>query len=213
MFQRDSQLLGCGPIRMGHNWLIWIKLFFKISCQSIILAKFITTLPTSMYFVFTVIFVAAYFIGFGKYYLTCIIFSFSEMRSMWGLLKVAGHEPHQYICEVPLSQVPYIQVDNRDFEYGFDVIDPKKIPRGPHFIKEPKSEVFDISRGVPQSFVTLTYVLLLYTNVHQLISFPVLKRVYNCNLDVSLEVGLLQHTNGSKKDIRITFLCQPESTP
>jgi hypothetical protein len=83
-------------------------------------------------------------------------FSFSDRRSMWGLLKVTGQDANQYICEVPLSQVPYIQVDNRDFEYGIDVQDHKKIPRGPYFLKEPKSEVFDISRGVPLSYVTLT---------------------------------------------------------
>lgn len=82
---------------------------------------------------------------------------------MWGLLKVSGQEAHQYICEVPLAQVPYIQVDNRDFEYGFDVIDPKKIPRGPFFIKEPKNEVFDISRGSR----ILIYIIILPILMHQ----------------------------------------------
>jgi len=75
---------------------------------------------------------------------------------MWGLVKVTGQEIHQFICEIPLSEVPYQIADNRDFEYGVEVQDPKKIPRGPYFIKEPKSEVFDISRGTPISYVTLT---------------------------------------------------------
>lgn len=95
--------------------------------------------------------------NFGEVY-NYVAYNFSERRSMWGLLKVPGHDLFQYICEVPLSQVPYIQVDNRDFDYGLEVIDPLKIPRGPHFVKEPKDEVFDISRAIPLSYVTLTCV-------------------------------------------------------
>lgn len=84
--------------------------------------------------------------------------SFSDRRQygIWGLLKVTGQEPHQYICEVPLSRVPYTLIDKRDFDYGLEVQDIKKIPRGPYFIQEPKSEVFDISRAIPLSYVALS---------------------------------------------------------
>lgn len=87
-----------------------------------------------------------------------LAYAFSERRQydMWGLLKVNGLEPLQYICEVPLSRVPYSLIDNRDFEYGLEVTDPKKVPRGVYFIQEPKSEVFDISRAIPLSYVSLS---------------------------------------------------------
>lgn len=87
-----------------------------------------------------------------------LAYSFSDRRQygIWGLLKITGQEPYQYICEVPLAKVPYIIVDTRTFEYGLEVTDPKKIPQGPYFIQEPKSEVFDISRAIPLSFVSIS---------------------------------------------------------
>lgn len=87
-----------------------------------------------------------------------LAYSYSDRRQygIWGLLKVTGQEPHPYICEMPLSRVPYTLDDNRDFDYGLEVTDIKKIPRGPYFIEEPKTEVFDISRALPQSYVYLS---------------------------------------------------------
>ena len=62
-----------------------------------------------------------------------------------------------YICEIPLSQVPYIDksMEDRDFDYGLDIEDPKKIPRGPYFIQEPKNTVFDLSRNILRSYASL----------------------------------------------------------
>jgi len=68
---------------------------------------------------------------------------------------VSGYDSHQYICEVPLSQVPYIIIEDRDFEYGIDTVDLEKIPRGPYFIQEPKPVVFDLSRDIKRSYVSL----------------------------------------------------------
>jgi len=49
-------------------------------------------------------------------------------------------------------------MDDRDFDYGIDVEDPKKIPRGPYFIQEPVNTVFDLSRNIPRSYTSLRQV-------------------------------------------------------
>ena len=61
---------------------------------------------------------------------------------------------HLYICEIPLSLVP-LPLEERDFDYGLEITDPKKIPRGPYFIKQPENVVFDLSRNSPRPYVAL----------------------------------------------------------
>lgn len=79
---------------------------------------------------------------------------------MWGLLKVTGYDLMLYICEVPLAQVPYIDqhIDDRDFDYGLEVDDVRKILKGPYFIQEPEDVVFDLSRNILRSYVSLRLV-------------------------------------------------------
>jgi hypothetical protein len=74
----------------------------------------------------------------------------------WGFMRVNGEEPLLYICEVAVSKLHYLLVDDRTFEYGIDVKDPLKIPQGPYFIKQPTNAVFDESNRRSQKDVTMT---------------------------------------------------------
>ncbi|KAL1110582.1 hypothetical protein AAG570_008110 [Ranatra chinensis] len=83
-------------------------------------------------------------------------FSFSNQQKRWGFESVTGDELLLYICEVPVTKVHYMVVDERTHEYGVTIDNPEKIPRGPYFIKQPVNVVFDLvkpksSRGVSLS--------------------------------------------------------------
>lgn len=64
----------------------------------------------------------------------------------WGFEKVAGDAPLLFICEAPIEKLHYLVVDDRTYQYGVDVENPEKVPRGPYFIKQPRDVVFDLSK-------------------------------------------------------------------
>ncbi|KAF4525298.1 hypothetical protein B566_EDAN014819 [Ephemera danica] len=85
-----------------------------------------------------------------------LVYSFSEKMKRWGFLRVRGDEPLLYICEVAVSKLHYLVVDDRTHEYGIDVKDPLKVPQGPYFIKQPVNAVFDESNRKLHRDVTMT---------------------------------------------------------
>ncbi|XP_071453390.1 contactin [Hetaerina americana] len=76
-----------------------------------------------------------------------LAYSFSESQKKWGFLKVSGDEPLLYICEALITRLHYLAADDRTYQYGFDAGDPRNIPRGPYFIKQPVNVVFDSYRN------------------------------------------------------------------
>jgi hypothetical protein len=72
--------------------------------------------------------------------------SFSNKLKRWGFEKVTGDEPLLFICEVPVTRLHYLLVDDRTYQYGLDIDDPEKVPRGPFFLKQPADVVFDLSK-------------------------------------------------------------------
>lgn len=90
---------------------------------------------------------------FGKDYL---VYGYSEGLKRWGLEKVKGDEVHYYICEAPAANLDYLLNDDRTYQYGLDIIDPLKIPRGPYFIKQPVNKVFDVTKRVMNNDVFLS---------------------------------------------------------
>lgn len=79
----------------------------------------------------------------GRDYLT---YSYNNNLQRWGFEKVKGTEPLLYICEAPISNLRNLVEDDRTYEYGIEIDDPLKIPRGPYFIKQPTNIVFDASK-------------------------------------------------------------------
>lgn len=79
----------------------------------------------------------------GRDYLT---YSYSNSLQRWGLEKVTGREELLYICEASIISLQNLVEDDRTYQYGIEIDDPLRIPRGPYFIKQPKSKVYDPSK-------------------------------------------------------------------
>lgn len=81
--------------------------------------------------------------NFGKDFL---VYAYNENLKRWGLEKVTGREDLLYICEAPVATLHNLVEDERDYRYGVEYQDPLRIPRGPYFIRQPVSKVFDVSQ-------------------------------------------------------------------
>ncbi|XP_015594638.1 contactin [Cephus cinctus] len=79
----------------------------------------------------------------GRDYLA---YSFSNSLKRWGLERVTGNEKLLYICEAPITILHNLAEDDRTYQYGIEIDNPLRIPRGPYFINQPKSKVFDVSK-------------------------------------------------------------------
>lgn len=90
---------------------------------------------------------------YGKDYLA---YGYSEGLKRWGLEKVNGEDAYYYICEAPAINLLYLHSDDRTYQYGIEINDPLKIPRGPTFTKQPENEVFDVSKRVVNNDVALS---------------------------------------------------------
>lgn len=73
------------------------------------------------------------------------VYSFSPSMNRWGLVRVDSNEYHGYVCKMKREDVSFANAIERNIDYGINVIDTQKIPRGPKFIHEPDSIVFDVS--------------------------------------------------------------------
>ncbi|KAH0956722.1 hypothetical protein HN011_007833 [Eciton burchellii] len=89
----------------------------------------------------------------GRDYLA---YSYSNNLKRWGLEKVIGKEELLYICEAPVITLHNLVEDDRTYQYGIDIDNPLQIPRGPYFIKQPVSKVFDVSKRRISNDVSLS---------------------------------------------------------
>lgn len=85
-----------------------------------------------------------------------LVYKFSNELKRWGFERVTGDEELLYICEIPISKVHYLVADDRTYEYGLEVKDPKKVPHGPYFIKQPVDIIFELSKTEHYNYVTLS---------------------------------------------------------
>lgn len=90
---------------------------------------------------------------YGKDYLA-YKFSLEQMR--WGLEVVRGNEPLLFICEANIVTLQRLVTDDRTYEYGIEIDNPERVPRGPYFIKEPKDFTFDTSERRRVNYATLS---------------------------------------------------------
>lgn len=86
-------------------------------------------------------------------------FSYSFKNKEWGLLMVDGRTPQEFICEVRSNRLSTVLLDSeedRDYEYGIWVQDPKYLPRGPKIIHQPESAMFDLLKRDVIDHVSIT---------------------------------------------------------
>lgn len=89
----------------------------------------------------------------GKDYL---VYSFSYNLKRWGFEKVTGREELLYICEASIVSMHNLLQDDRNYQYGIEIDNPLKVPRGPYFIKQPQDVVFDMSKRKISNDVTIS---------------------------------------------------------
>lgn len=76
-----------------------------------------------------------------------LVYAYSSALNRWGFEKVHPQDPNYFICEAPAVNLQYLLIDNdRTYQYGIEIQDPLKIPRGPYFIRQPEKTVFDITK-------------------------------------------------------------------
>ena len=85
-----------------------------------------------------------------------LVYAYNEEEQRWDFERVTGLEPLFYICEAPITILYNLVEENRTYQYGFEVNDPLRIPRGPYFIKQPENKIFDITKRVNNNDVTLS---------------------------------------------------------
>ncbi|RWS07231.1 contactin-like protein, partial [Dinothrombium tinctorium] len=82
-------------------------------------------------------------------------YNFSQYENRWGLIRVSSAEEEAYICEIDKNNLQLNFVLERNIDYGITPTDKSKIPRGPKFIEQPVSVVFDVSGRSQQNNVIL----------------------------------------------------------
>ncbi|XP_073990489.1 contactin isoform X2 [Rhodnius prolixus] len=85
-----------------------------------------------------------------------LIYNFSNLMKRWVLERVSGDELLLYICEASVAKVHYLVMDDRTSQYGLNVDDPERLPKGPYFIKQPVNVVYDLSERQIYNDVTLS---------------------------------------------------------
>lgn len=92
----------------------------------------------------------------GVYGRDFLAYSYSNSLKRWGLEKLTGQDELLYICEAPIAVLHNLVEDDRTYQYGIDIDNPLQIPRGPYFIKQPVSTVFDFSKEKVNNDVSLS---------------------------------------------------------
>lgn len=82
---------------------------------------------------------------------------YSDKYKEWGLLMVDGQDTLLYICEVPQANLNMLIDESveRSHEYGIIVRDPRKVPKGPKIITQPKDRMFDLARREVINYVSV----------------------------------------------------------
>ncbi|XP_017890877.1 contactin [Ceratina calcarata] len=85
-----------------------------------------------------------------------LVYSYNNNLQRWGLQKVNGRERLLYICEAKIYDLYNMVDDDRSYQYGIEVDDPKVVPRGPYFVRHPVDKVFDVSKRKISNHVELS---------------------------------------------------------
>lgn len=95
-----------------------------------------------------------------RYEKTRLVYGFSRAKDRWLFIPSYEFEPHLFICESQQlynpNNVNALQDDKRTYDYGLQITDERKIPRGPRFVKQPVDTTFDTSHKTLRDDVTIS---------------------------------------------------------
>lgn len=79
-----------------------------------------------------------------------VVYGYSREKNRWMYMPTYDFENNLFICEsLLLFSIENINAhadSQREIDYGVEVIDPEKLPRGPYFIKQPRDTTYDTGK-------------------------------------------------------------------
>ncbi|CRK87512.1 CLUMA_CG001313, isoform A [Clunio marinus] len=79
-----------------------------------------------------------------------VVYGYSREKSRWMYMPTYDFENNLFICESTLlfstDNINVHADSKREIDYGVEVVDPLKLPRGPFFIKQPRDTTYDTGK-------------------------------------------------------------------
>lgn len=79
-----------------------------------------------------------------------VVYAYSREKNRWVYMPTYDFESNLFICEsLQLYSIDNINAHadaQREIDYGVEVVDPEKLPRGPFFIKQPRDTTYDTGK-------------------------------------------------------------------
>lgn len=80
-----------------------------------------------------------------------LVYGFSRQKGRWVFIPTYDYEENLFICESTTlynqNNINIIADDKRTYEYGQDIVDVRKITRGPFFIRQPVDTTYDTGKS------------------------------------------------------------------
>lgn len=81
---------------------------------------------------------------------TRLVYGYAGNKGKWMFIPSYEFETHLFICESSLlynpNNINVLQDEQRAYDYGLEITDFRKIPRGPFFIRQPVDTTFDTAK-------------------------------------------------------------------
>ncbi|XP_058820774.1 contactin [Topomyia yanbarensis] len=88
-----------------------------------------------------------------------LVYAFNFVSEKWQFVPVEPYDSNLFICEsqkiYSIDNLNSLEDDRRSYDYGVDVIDVNKVPKGPYFIKQPRETTYDTGKMKITKDVTL----------------------------------------------------------
>lgn len=81
---------------------------------------------------------------------TRLVYGYAGNKGRWMFIPSYEFETHLFICESHVlynpNNINVLQDEQRPYDYGLEITDIKKVPRGPFFIRQPLDTIFDTAK-------------------------------------------------------------------
>lgn len=79
-----------------------------------------------------------------------LTYAFNTIDEKWQFLPMGPYELNMFICEsqqlYSIENLNVLEDDRRSYDYGIEIRDINKVPRGPFFIKQPRETTYDTGK-------------------------------------------------------------------
>lgn len=89
-----------------------------------------------------------------------LTYAFNKVSEKWQFLPIEPYEANLFICEsqqlYTIENSNVFEEDRRSYDYGVEIRDINKVPRGPYFLKQPRETTYDTGKFKITKDVTLS---------------------------------------------------------